>query len=298
MHSDVRESFARNGYIFPVQFLSDEEKQYYAERYREYARIYGTKAKEDKTKRIRGNKIFRLHMVAKWAADLVRHPRLIATISQILGTTNILIWSSDLAVKPAISSQCFGWHQDEAYAHLGPQDKLVTAWIAFTDSNINNGCVKFIRGSHNLGQLAHRSQARTPDQNLVLGQVVADQEIIQRHSDQIVDCEIKAGEASFHAWRTIHASQPNKSEQDRVGLAVRYMSADVVTSQTLVKELVTLASGQYTGEDFEIEDIPEGDYGKAEWALHKKSMDREWERRKKSKEQGLLPSHQFAKNKR
>lgn len=35
------------------------------------------------------------------------------------------------------------------------------------------------RGSHNLGQLAHRSQARTPDQNLVLGQVVADQEIIQ-----------------------------------------------------------------------------------------------------------------------
>ena len=43
MHSDVRESFARNGYIFPVQFLSDEEKQYYAERYREYSRIYGTK---------------------------------------------------------------------------------------------------------------------------------------------------------------------------------------------------------------------------------------------------------------
>ena len=40
-------------------------------------------AKEDKTKRIRGNKIFRLHMVAKWAADLVRHPRLIATISQV-----------------------------------------------------------------------------------------------------------------------------------------------------------------------------------------------------------------------
>ncbi len=38
---------------------------------------------KDGIKRIRGNRIFRLHMVAKWAADLVRHPRLIQAVSQV-----------------------------------------------------------------------------------------------------------------------------------------------------------------------------------------------------------------------
>ena len=28
---------------------------------------------------------------------------------------------------------------------LGPDKKLCTAWIALTDSNITNGCVRFIR---------------------------------------------------------------------------------------------------------------------------------------------------------
>ena len=37
----------------------------------------------------------------------------------MLNTSDILIWSSDLTVKPKRSSECFGWHQDEAYAHLG-----------------------------------------------------------------------------------------------------------------------------------------------------------------------------------
>ncbi len=35
------------------------------------------------------------------------------------------------------------------------------------------------------------------------------------------------------------------------------------------QELVTLAAGSYEGDDFEIEDVPTGEYGKQEWALHK-----------------------------
>jgi hypothetical protein len=38
---------------------------------------------------------------------------------QVLGSDNLLIWSSDLTTKPARSTECFGWHQDEAYADLG-----------------------------------------------------------------------------------------------------------------------------------------------------------------------------------
>jgi hypothetical protein len=41
---------------------------------------------------------------------------------------------------------------------------------------------------------------------------------------------------------------------------------------------------------FTAEAEPIGDYGKAEWAEHKLSMQREWERRRLSKAMGLLPS--------
>ena len=50
-------------------------------------------------------------------------------------------------VKCADSSECFGWHQDCAYADLGPAHKLVTAWVALSDSNEDNGCVRMVSGA-------------------------------------------------------------------------------------------------------------------------------------------------------
>jgi len=295
MLKNARERFDEDGFLAPVKFLDKGEIEFYQSKYRNYEKLYGSGGK-DNQRRIRGNRIFRIHMVARWAAELVRHPKLISMIQEVLDTEDILIWSSDLAIKTANSTQCFGWHQDEAYAHLGPANKLLTAWIALTDSNVDNGCVKYIRGSHKLGKLSHKSQLRTQNENLVLGQVIADDLIIQRLEHSILNCELKAGEASLHAWRTVHSSKPNKSDQERIGLAVRYMAGNVTPYNTVVKELVTLAAGQYTGDYFEIEDVPVGEYGKEEWTLHKRSMDREWERRKKSKELGLLPSHKFKSN--
>ena len=51
-------------------------------------------------------------------------------------------------VKCADSSQCFGWHQDCAYADLGPAHKLVTAWVALSDSSEDNGCVRMVSGAY------------------------------------------------------------------------------------------------------------------------------------------------------
>jgi len=296
MHSDVRDAFLQNGFTFPIRVLDAVETEYYCAKYREYAHLYASGGKAG-VRRIRGNKIFRIHLVAKWAADLVRHPRLIQAVQEALDARDILIWSSDLTVKPARSTECFGWHQDEAYADLGPETKLVTAWVSLNGSRCESGCVKFIRGTNKLGKLDHKSKLRSSDQNLVLGQVVADEELLQTLSDDVVDCELLAGEASLHAWRTIHSSDPNQSDKDRIGIAIRYMAGDVIPHHPVVKELVTLATGSYSGQHFELEDVPTGQYGKTEWALHKKSMDREWERRRRSKEQGLLPSHQYEASK-
>ena len=255
-------------------------------RYRDYVQRYGSGKRGDQ--KVRGNKIFRTHILATWAKEIVTHPRLLGAVSAVLGSTNLLIWSSDLTVKPKKSSECFGWHQDEAYADLGPPPKLCTAWLALTHASPTNGCVRFLRESHKAGQLPHSSLPRTPENNLVLGQVVPDASL---PPCQEVDCTLLPGQASLHGWRTVHSSQPNTSDDDRVGIAIRYMSADVKQSQPVVKDRVSLALGEYHGDWFELETWPVSDYGKEEWVEHKISMDREWERRKKSKELHLLPSH-------
>jgi len=262
----------------------------YWSKYYGYLDIHGSGSSNER--RIRGNKIFRVHLLAPWAANLVKHPKLLSVVSSLLDSKNLLIWSSDLAVKSPGGSECYGWHQDEAYADLGPHNKLVTAWVSLGETNQENGCVRYLRGSHHLGTLPHVSGVRSEDRNLVLGQVVADHCLPStlQHDETFV-C-LQAGQVSFHAWRTIHSSAPNTSTSDRVGLAIRYMSADVRQSRPVVRDRVSVVMGEYNGDWFEVEKSPTQEFGKDEWAEHKLSMQREWDRRRKSKELGLLPSHQ------
>jgi len=179
----------------------------------QYTNKYGS-LKDGVSRRIRGNKIFRLHLLATWAAEIVRHPALVSVVSKCLGCqdSGLLVWSSDLAIKPGGSSDCFGWHQDEAYADLQPHYKLLTAWVALSPSNSYNGCVRVIEGSNNCGTLPHISEERTAERNLVLCQVLP--QGVEPPGER-VSLEMETGDCSLHAWRTVHSSLPNTSDTDR-----------------------------------------------------------------------------------
>ena len=282
--------FQRDGFLFPLEILTAEEAVYYRGKYEEYVARYGGPGQGEE-RRVRGNKVFRLHLVAPWAASLVRNCRLLAAVKAVLDCSSLLVWSSDLTVKPPRSSQCFGWHQDCAYAELGPPHKLVTAWVALSPSREENGCVRLLAGSHQAGVLPHQGEVRTEERNLVLGQVVPDHQL-PPHTREVL-CQLEPGEASLHGWRTVHSSQPNTSSQPRLGLAIRFMCADSVRqTSAVVRDRVSLVAGEYSGDTFELEKEPQVEFGKEEWAEHKMSMTREWERRRLSKQRGLLPSHQ------
>ena len=87
----------------------------------------------------------------------------------------------------------------------------------------------------------------------------------------------------------MHSSQPNSSNWPRVGLAIRYMAAEVRQQNPVVRDRVSLVAGEYGGDWFEVEKEPVKEYRAEEWSEHKISMKRE--RRKKSVELGMLPSH-------
>jgi len=317
MHEDIVSSFTKHGFVFPVQIFSPDETVFFRTKYDEYVKRFG--AGEGQARRVKGNKLFRVHVVAPWAAQIVRHPRLVAAVQAVLNCSSLLVWSSDLTTKPANSTECFGWHQDCAYADLGPEHKLVTAWVALSGSSADNGCVRMLAGSHRSGELRHKSELRSGERNLVLGQIVSDVDIpklvgqsetlprdeearevisiadsrLLPNSENVreVMCNLESGQASLHGWRTVHSSQPNTSSCPRVGLAIRYMSAEVKQQNPVVRDRVSLVTGEYSGDWFEVEKEPVREYRAEEWSEHKISMSREWERRKKSKELGLLPSH-------
>ena len=78
----------------------------------------------------------------------------------------------------------------------------------------------------------------------------------------------------------------------QVIINVRCFHLHVTLTFLHTRDRVTLACGQYTGDWFELEAGPGAEGGRAEWAEHKRSMAVEWERRRRSKQLGRLPSHQ------
>ena len=54
-----------------------------------------------------------------------------------------------LAKRPHSKDAVFAWHQDVAYWPPFTQDaSTVTCWLAVTDATFDNGCMRFVPGSH------------------------------------------------------------------------------------------------------------------------------------------------------
>jgi non-heme Fe2+,alpha-ketoglutarate-dependent halogenase len=160
------------------------------------------------------------HLLLRWVSDLVRDPRVLDAVEDVLGP-NLLILRTTLFVKPPRDGGFIAWHQDVAYWDLSG-DRVVSAWIALTDSTTANGCMRVVPGSHRGPLLAHGVDG---DRNntLLRGQV-ADVVIAP---ERIADIELRAGQLSLHHGRILHGSAGNPSAALRAGLAVRCISPDV-----------------------------------------------------------------------
>ena len=82
-----------------------------------------------------------------------QHPVLLAVIAcstqPCFGNTTVLGALQILAKRPHSEDAVFAWHQDVAYWPPFTQDaSTVTCWLAVTDATVDNGCMRFVRGSH------------------------------------------------------------------------------------------------------------------------------------------------------
>lgn len=159
--------------------------------------------------------LFHLHTHDPYFHDLANAPQLLELARTIFDDEPVLL-SVELFGKPAQVGSEVPYHQDNAYFNLIP-NKALTIWFALADATEENGCVRYIEGSHKLGNLPHSASG-------VKGNSMRLTELPPNAGAEV--CGIVArGGALIHHCNTIHRSEPNRSDQDRPGLLFVYKAA-------------------------------------------------------------------------
>lgn len=257
--SEMIEQYRRSGYYFPIRVMAREEALTYLNRMEAYERKIG--------RPLQGNMRHKVHLLFTWANELVRHPKILDAVEDLIGP-NILCWTTNMFTKEAHSPGFVSWHQDSTYWGLQPAD-VVTVWLALSDSTPESGAMRFSPGSHHKDQIPHQD---TYDQNNLLtrGQVA----VTDIDESQTVVVVLEAGEMSLHHVRLLHASGPNNADYRRVGLAARYIPTYV--KQAKIKgDSAMLVRGVDEYGHFEGEAEPEVDGDEAALAAHSAAMARQ-----------------------
>lgn len=170
---------------------------------------------------------FRLHRYSPFFWDLACHRGLTDIMGELLGKP-LRLYSTQMFLKPGKVGSEVPWHQDMPYWPFSPAE-MATAWIALDDTTIENGCVRFLKGSHRDGMLPHEPSGVTGN-SLRLRESA----IPSSYEEEAV--EVTKGSVVIHHCLTVHRSEPNRSANDRRGLLYIYMSPNVqVTDASRLK---------------------------------------------------------------
>ncbi|MEE8361691.1 MAG: phytanoyl-CoA dioxygenase family protein [Gemmatimonadales bacterium] len=255
---EAEAQYERDGYYFPVRVLSAEEALSYRRGLEAYEAATGGP--------IQSNWRHKVHLLFTWANELVRHPKILDAVEDLIGP-NIICWTTNFFIKEADNPGFVSWHQDSTYWGLEPPD-VITAWLAVSDAPLESGAMKFLPGSHKWEQIEH---VDTYDENNLLtrGQEIA----VEVDESQAVDVPLMAGEISLHHVRLVHGSHPNTTNDRRIGLSIRYIPTYV--RQVKVKDSAMLVRGVDEHGNFDWEPEPQADADEAAITAHAEAMARQ-----------------------
>jgi len=232
------ESYHRDGLLFPLPALSAAEVRYYRLCHDELDRRLGGRPTAEQ----KGD----AHLYFKWICDLATHPQVLDAVEEIIGP-DILIHSSTIFTKYAHDQKFVSWHQDSHYWGLS-EPRLVSAWIALTDSTIENGCLRVLPGTHTKS-FAHVEEPQRAN-ILSRGHTVSGAVDL----NNAIDVLLLAGQMSFHHANLIHGSKPNMSAAPRIGVAVRYAATAVKQQKFHIP--VILARGRDDYHHYQLHERP------------------------------------------
>ena len=158
--------------------------------------------------------------------NLIKNNKILEKVSQILGheissnpCQNSRIKQPEKAIsKKNLHDGLVGrtpWHQDAGVMNKKGQKgtELVTCWIPFTKTRIENGCMMAVKESHKLGLVNHDTGSK--------GQVeIKGKEKID--DLKTIALEANVGDIILLSRYLIHCSLPNKSKNFRISMDLRF----------------------------------------------------------------------------
>jgi non-heme Fe2+,alpha-ketoglutarate-dependent halogenase len=208
--------YRRDGYVFPNRAMSPAEAAVSRARLEAVERDVARDPARRKTLRRYSN------IVLDFVDEITRLPSITDRVAAVLGE-DLLVLDASFFNKEARSPNYVTWHQDLHYWGLDGEDE-VTAWLALSPATAQSGCMRFVPGSHL--QIVDHRDTFDAENLLTRGQELA----VEVDERDAVDVALAPGEFSLHHGRVFHASEPNRSDDRRIGLAIRYIGAQMKTA--------------------------------------------------------------------
>lgn len=162
-------------------------------------------------------------------AALVRHPRLVEILGQLIGPA-VRFHESKLNLKAAGGGSAVEWHQDWAfYPHTN--DDLLAVGILLDDIDETNGPLMVVPRSHR--GVIHDHHAN----GFFCGAIDTLASTLDFAS--AVPLVGTAGSLTFHHVRTVHGSAPNRSDHSRNLLLFQFGAVDAFPLASPIDDLAT-----------------------------------------------------------
>ena len=226
LSSNQLKQYEDEGFVSPINIFSKEK----AGDIRSEIELIEKKIPKELEKSGRYN----AHLISPLLDEVTHNSKILDAVQSLIGE-NILVCGTTLFIKNPNEKGFVSYHQDAKYIGLEPYN-WVTAWVAITDSNEKNGCMRMWSGSHK-DNLKEHDQKFNEGNLLTRGQTVKNVP-----KDKTTPLVLKAGQMSLHHPTVVHGSDLNKSNDRRIGFVIQsYISTNV--KQILGKNSVQLARG-------------------------------------------------------
>jgi len=229
LSEDQIKQYNQKGYISPIQALTKNQ----AQEVKEEIEFIENKWPNE-LKNLGRNYP---HLISPILDNVVRNSNILDAVESIIGK-NILACGTTLFIKEPDERGFVSFHQDAKYIGLEPHN-WVTAWVAITDANENNGCMKMWPGTHKQELKYHNEKFDYNSGNLLTrGQTV--ENVPLEKTESVI---LNEGQMSLHHPRIVHGSGINKSKKRRIGFVIQsYIGTNV--KQVLGKMYVQLVRGK------------------------------------------------------
>ena len=178
---------------------------------------------------------YNAHLISPLLDEVTHNPKILDAVESLIGE-DILVCGTTLFIKNPNEKSFVSYHQDAKYIGLEPHN-WVTAWVAITDSNEHNGCMRMWSGSHK-DNLKDHEQMFNEGNLLTRGQTVNN--VPKENTTPLI---LEAGQMSLHHPKVVHGSDLNKSNDRRIGFVIQsYIGSNV--KQVLGKNSVQIARGK------------------------------------------------------